>query len=143
MNLKFNIKKIGLGLSAIMAALSLFISPITTNASSPILQTNYLVNNISTGSGWVKSVTAKPGDVLQFYVGLHNTEVGTTAVNPKVKTTITGGNFTSGSSFVYFNADNATENRDMVQINLNPASRLEFISTTTRLAPTILSFQFL
>lgn len=135
MNLKFKINKIGLGLSATMAVLSLFVSPFAVPAMAqdmPILGTRYLVTNLNRDGGqWKKSTTAQPGDVLEFDVELHNTTVGTDAINPRVNVTTTMGEFTNGTSTNHYKADNASEVGDQVQLTMTQPSSLGYMQGTT------------
>lgn len=100
----------------------------------PSLTVRYEVTNLNGDGGvWKKSTTAKPGDTLQLYVELHNVNVGTTALNPKVRSSFTTGTFTSGTSTTVFWADNASQTSDQIQLTLNPASSLEYVAGSTKL----------
>ena len=104
-------------------------------AAQPHLTARYLVTNLNRDNGnWKHDTSAQPGDILQFYVELHNTEVGTVANNPKVKVTVTQGEYTNGSSFAVYTADNANNTAtDKVNLNLSQVGHIGYMQGTTRL----------
>ena len=101
--------------------------------SNPSLDVRYLVTNLNGAEGWTHSVSAKPGDTLQFYIELHNTVVGSTADNPRIRVTATTGDFTSGTSTAHFTADNASEASDQDQFAVNPAAHFIYIPGSTKI----------
>jgi hypothetical protein len=130
MKLNFKIKKIGLGLSAIMAVLGLFVSPTLALAGSPNMTLSYLgTNNDDPNDGWIKNVNVTTGQKVKFNLEIHNTVVGTTATNVQVKATLPS---STGDSVATVMTDNAGNITDTVHINVNGGGTLQYIPGTTQ-----------
>jgi len=122
------------GVVITVLALTLAVPVQAVFASNPLLTVKYLVTNLNKdGGAWKESTTAANEDVLLLYVELHNTEVGTQAVNPRVRATFTTGTFTNGTSTVRFTADNASEVRDQIALTIPGSGSLAYITGTTHL----------
>jgi hypothetical protein len=107
------------------------------NGSGPVLLVRYLVANLSEDPPvWRDYVEAKPGDWLQFYVEMHNTQIGTSASEATARSTFGEaqlGAVLSASSIVRFWAANASEVQAQVALTLEPPGRLWYVQDSTRL----------
>lgn len=124
------------GIMAVALALVVVLPIKTATAANPLLTVRYVVTNLNHDGGvWKESTSAQAGDVLELDVEMHNTEVGTTATNPKVRATFTTGTFTAGTSTVRFSADNAGEARDQIALAITSqgGGSLAYITGSTRL----------
>ncbi|MBI3342198.1 hypothetical protein HY024_03685 [Candidatus Curtissbacteria bacterium] len=122
-----NIKKVGLGLTAIMAVLSLFISPMLVLADGPVLVIKYLG---SKDGNWNSSVNVNSGETAWFYVEVHNTVVGTTANNVKVRASMPS---STGSSIAFVSADNAGTATGVVNLTVNGGGQLKYVPGSTHM----------
>jgi len=88
---------------------------------------------IGANGNWSHNVTLNPGDEVQFYAEIHNTVVGSTADNVRLKVNLTGGTFTDGTSVATVSANNANSASDTVNIHINGGGKLDFIQNSTRI----------
>ena len=110
--------------------------PASAWASEPHMTVLYLgTNNNDPNDGWTKNVNVGVGEYAAFYVEIHNTVVGTTAQNVKIKSTLPSGTVTSGSSTVTISADNANTVSDTVNFNITTAGggQLQYVNGSTHM----------
>lgn len=124
------IKKVGLGLTAVMAVLSLFISPMLVLAESPNTTLSYLATNDNDpNDGWIKNVNINAGQRVQFYLEIHNTVVGTTAKSVSVKATLPEN---GGTSTATVWSENSNQVTDTVNVNTN-GGKLQYVPGSTQI----------
>jgi len=98
----------------------------------PNLTIRHLAANNDSGSNWGENVTVNSGDKVYFYSEIHNTVVGSRASWVTLKDSVTGGDFTDGTSVATASADNASSASDTVNIHINNGGHLEFLPGTAR-----------
>src|SRR3972149_7423928 len=125
------IKKVSLGLTAVMAVLSLFISPTLVLAESPHMAADLLgTNNDDPNDGWVKNVIVNPGQKVKFQLDIHNTTVGTTAINVQAKVALPD---STGDAVATVSTDNAGSVTSTTHVTVNGGGKLQYVPGTTQL----------
>lgn len=105
---------------------------VETPKPAPNMEMKKEVNNITANSGFVNSVSAAKGDVLEFRIWVHNKVVGSTAQNLVVKDELPTA---EGQTFVNkatVSGSNFTTLVDTATVNTPFVGRLEYIPNTTR-----------
>ena len=104
-------------------------------ADSPHLTVRALINNLndSPDAGWVSNVDIRRGQRVQVYAELHNTQVGTTANNAKVRVAMPANGSSSGNFQVELSADNANTAASAVSVSAPNAVEYRYVNGSTRL----------
>jgi len=105
---------------------------VPTPKPAPAMEMGKLVNNITQNTGFVESVTANKGDILEYRIWVHDREVGSEAKDVLVKDTLP---IEEGQTFV--NTANVSGSNfgtltDTANANTAFVGRLEYIPGTTR-----------
>lgn len=122
--------------AALLVAGGVFVVNATSAlADSPHLTVRALINNLndSPDAGWVSNVDIRRGQRVQVYAELHNTQVGTTANNAKVKVTMPANGSSSGNFQVEYIADNANTAASAVSVSAPNAVEYRYVNGSTRL----------
>lgn len=101
---------------------------------TPNLTANLLAKNLSVnGSTWSDSTAASVGDLLKFYLELHNTNVPSEATNVRIKASLPSAFATSAVVTLTITADNATSVSDTTTVTFSVPARLIYNPASTRL----------
>ena len=107
-------------------------SSVPTPKPDPSAEMKKEVNNITQNTGFMESVSANKGDVLEFRIWVHNGIVGSTAEDVIVKDFLP---ITEGKSFVnkaFVSGDNFDALSASASVSTSFLARLEYIPGTTR-----------
>ena len=108
----------------------LFLNLKSALATNPNLTLLYLGINNTTGGSWEHSVNVSSGQQIKFYAEIHNTNIGTTANNVKIKFSLPSG---SGTSTATVSADNNDAVSDNVTINVNGGGQLQYVAGSAKM----------
>lgn len=108
----------------------LFLNLKSAFATNPNLTLLYLGINNTTGGSWEHSVNVSSGQQIKFYAEIHNTNIGTTANNVKIKFSLPSG---SGTSTATVSADNNGAVSDNVTINVNGGGQLQYVAGSAKM----------
>lgn len=112
-----------------LVAAGLIVPLKSATAAEPEMALIYLGANDGPNSSWSENVTLNQGQSIMFYAEVHNTVVGTTANNVKIKATLPNG---SGTSNINVSADNAASVSDSVNIQVNGGGTLQYQPGSTQ-----------
>jgi len=105
---------------------------VPTPKPAPSMEMKKEVNNLTANSGFVSSVSAAKGDVLEYRIWVHNKVVGSTAQNLVVKDELP---VAEGQTFVnkaIVSGSNFTTISSTANVNTAFVGRLEYVPNTTR-----------
>ncbi len=102
-----------------------------SSASNPSFALVYVGNNANDSTdAWDNDVTLENGQRVALYSEIHNTVVGTTAQNVKIKATLPGN---SGASTATVSADGVNSVSQSVNLHLPAGSQLRYIPGSTKM----------
>lgn len=111
-----------------IACAGLFLTIRSASASEPELALKYNVtNNDDPNDPWDHDVTVGAGQTVKFYAEIHNTVIGSTANNVRIKAAVPS---TSGTSEAKVSADNAASATDSVSLTINGGT-LQYVPGST------------
>ena len=116
-----------------LLAFGTLLVPIFASAASPVLDSANLfkVANKNVSNVWETSITASPGQTIDFMVHIHNGNIDTTASDVKVQTTLPTGLVSSFTSTATVSATDIPSVTSSVDVTLTKPSTLTYVPGST------------